>query len=108
MQILILGDTVFLGRAFVTAALARGHQVTLFNRGQTHPGLFPEVEQLHGDREKDVSVLQGRRWGARSSRRRWRAILDWLPERPDRPWRAGIPREREAELLAAWKQQATA
>ena len=51
MRILILGGTRFLGRALVEAALERGHQLTLFNRGQSDPGLFPEVEQLHGDRD---------------------------------------------------------
>ncbi len=40
MKILILGGTVFLGRALVEAALSRGHQVTLFNRGRTNPELF--------------------------------------------------------------------
>lgn len=64
MKLLILGGTAFLGRASVEAALARGHEVTIFNRGQTHPALFPEVEKLHGDRERDLSALAGRRWDA--------------------------------------------
>jgi 2'-hydroxyisoflavone reductase len=38
--------------------------VTLFNRGQTNPGLFPEVEQLRGDRDGDLSALAGRSWDA--------------------------------------------
>jgi 2'-hydroxyisoflavone reductase len=64
MRILILGGTIFLGRALVEAALARGHQVTLFNRGRSNPGSFPEIEQLHGDRRQDLSALEGRRWEA--------------------------------------------
>jgi 2'-hydroxyisoflavone reductase len=64
MRILILGGTVFLGRALVEAALRRGHAVTLFNRGRSNPGLFPQVEELHGDRDSDLATLEGRRWEA--------------------------------------------
>lgn len=64
MDILILGGTMFLGRALVEAAQARGHRVTLFNRGRTNPELYPEVEKLHGDRKTDLSLLSGRRWDA--------------------------------------------
>jgi 2'-hydroxyisoflavone reductase len=64
LRILILGGTVFLGRAIVEAALWRGHEVTIFNRGATHPGLFPHVEELHGDRGGDLSALSGRSWEA--------------------------------------------
>ncbi len=64
MRILVLGGTKFLGRAFVEAALARGHELTLFNRGQTNAGLFPEVEQLRGDRAGDLAPLEGRSWDA--------------------------------------------
>ena len=64
MNLLILGGTVFLGRHLVEAALARGHAVTLFNRGQHNPDLFPEVERLRGDRDGDLQALEGRRWDA--------------------------------------------
>src|SRR5579871_4949872 len=64
MKLLILGGTVFLGRHLVEAALARGHTITLFNRGQTNPDLFPEAEKLRGKRDGDLTVLQGRRWDA--------------------------------------------
>lgn len=64
MRILILGGTVFLGRHLTDAALARGHEVTLFNRGQSNPGLYPQVEQLHGDRDGGLAPLAGRRWDA--------------------------------------------
>ncbi len=60
----MLGGTKFLGRATVEAALARNHEVTLFNRGQTNPELFPEAEKLHGDRTEDLSALEGREWDA--------------------------------------------
>ena len=65
LRILILGGTAFLGPAQVEYALARGHSLTLFNRGQTNPDLFPEVEKLIGDRaEPDYTALEGREWDA--------------------------------------------
>lgn len=64
MDILVLGGTVYLGRHMVDAALARGHRVTLFNRGRSQPNLYPEVEKLVGDRDGDLSALQGRKWDA--------------------------------------------
>jgi 2'-hydroxyisoflavone reductase len=64
MKLLILGGTVFLGRHIVEAALARGHEVTLFNRGQHNPELFPNVEKLRGDRDGNLAALIGRRWEA--------------------------------------------
>jgi len=64
MRLLVLGGTKFLGRATVDSALARGHEVTLFNRGQTNADLFPEVEKIHGAREHDLSALNGRTWDA--------------------------------------------
>ena len=64
MRILVLGGTKFLGRAVVEEALARGHEVTLFNRGETNPELFPEVEKLRGNRDGDLAALEGREWDA--------------------------------------------
>ena len=64
MRILVLGGTQFLGRHTVDAALARGHVVTLFNRGQTRPELFPDVEKLRGDRDGDLAALDGRSFDA--------------------------------------------
>lgn len=64
MDLLILGGTRFLGRHLVGSALGRGHRVTLFNRGISGPGLFPEVEELRGERGGDLSALRGRRWDA--------------------------------------------
>ena len=64
MRILILGGTKFLGRAVAEDALERGHELTLFNRGETDPALFPEAEQLRGNRRSDLSALAGRTWDA--------------------------------------------
>ena len=55
MKLLLVGGPKFVGHALIEAALARGHEVTTFNRGQTNPDAFPELEKLHGDRETDVS-----------------------------------------------------
>ena len=64
-NILVLGGTAFLGPPFVRAALQNGHKVTLFNRGKTNPGLFKDLEQLRGDREKgDLESLKGRKFDA--------------------------------------------
>lgn len=64
MKLLVLGGTIFLGRAVAEAALAAGHEVTLFNRGRTSPELFPEAEHLRGDRDGDLHALEGRSWDA--------------------------------------------
>jgi 2'-hydroxyisoflavone reductase len=58
MRILILGGTLFLGRHLVVAAQRAGHQLTLFNRGRSNPDLFPEVEQIRGERERQDSLEQ--------------------------------------------------
>jgi 2'-hydroxyisoflavone reductase len=65
MRVLVIGGTVFLGRAAVEVALARGHEVTLFHRGLHNRGLFgDDVETLIGDRTEDLSALRGRSWDA--------------------------------------------
>lgn len=64
MRILILGGTIFLGQALAEQALARGHELTLFTRGQRNPDLFPAAERLRGDRDSDLSALEGREWDA--------------------------------------------
>ena len=62
LRILILGGTNFIGPHQVRAAVERGHEVTLFNRGITNPDLFPELETLIGDRDGDLAALAGREW----------------------------------------------
>ena len=73
LRILVLGGTGFLGPHFVEAAHAKGHKLTLFNRGKTNPtrfdgAQFQDIEQLHGDRKTDLKALEGRR--------QWDAVLD--------------------------------
>src|SRR5437660_12642620 len=63
LRILILGGTGFTGPTQVRYALSRGHKVTTFNRGKTHPGELPaEVEQLIGDRNGNLDALKNRQW----------------------------------------------
>jgi nucleoside-diphosphate-sugar epimerase len=63
LRILILGGTGFTGPFQVKYALSRGHKVTVFNRGKTHPGELPkEAEQLIGDRNGQLDALKGRTW----------------------------------------------
>ncbi len=79
LKILILGGTNFVGPAVVERALARGHEVTMFNRGVTRPHLFPDVEKLRGDRDPqtgDLTALKGAR--------RWDAVIDVWPEYQDK------------------------
>src|SRR5579884_2831118 len=65
MKLLILGGTMFVGRAIVEAAIARGHEVTLFNRGKRNADLFPQLEKLQGDRDAgELDSLRGRTWDA--------------------------------------------
>jgi 2'-hydroxyisoflavone reductase len=64
MKLLMIGGTRFAGRAIVDSALERGHEVTLFNRGQSNPDLYPDAEKLTGDRDGGLDALRGRRWDA--------------------------------------------
>ena len=63
-RILVLGGTGFVGPPIVRAARAQGHTITLFNRGKTAPGMFPDVETIIGDRVTDIDRLRGREWDA--------------------------------------------
>ncbi len=64
MRLLVIGGTRFVGRNFVEVARAAGYDCTLFNRGQSDPSAFPDIEQIRGDREKDLSALEGRSFDA--------------------------------------------
>jgi 2'-hydroxyisoflavone reductase len=65
MKLLLLGGTSFLGKHIAEAALSKGYDVTLFNRGKTNPGLFPQAHKLTGDREKgDLGALETGSWDA--------------------------------------------
>lgn len=61
MRILVLGGTVFVGRHIVEAAVAAGHEVTVFHRGRTEPADLVPVEHVHGDRDGGLDALAGRR-----------------------------------------------
>lgn len=78
-QVLIVGGTNFIGPAAVEAAVAAGHRVTLFNRGVSNPGMFPNLELLRGYRgdtldDQGLSALDGRRWDA---------VVDVWPNNPE-------------------------
>lgn len=68
LRILILGGTSFFGPHQIAYAMSRGHSITTFTRGRTHPmihqDLFENVEQLIGDRQNDLEALRGRTWDA--------------------------------------------
>lgn len=64
LNLLVLGGTGFIGPHEINYALSRGHKVTMFNRGKTAPGLFPNVETLIGDRDDQLDSLKGRDWDA--------------------------------------------
>lgn len=71
LQVLVLGGTGQTGPHLINGLIARGHEVTMFNRGRRDPGLFPDVELLIGDRTfergdglqaLEAEVARGRRW----------------------------------------------
>jgi 2'-hydroxyisoflavone reductase len=64
LKILILGGTNFLGPHLVEELEHRGHEITLFNRGTQDMSHFPQVEKLQGDRDGDLTALEGRTWDA--------------------------------------------
>lgn len=67
LKLLFLGGTGFIGPHQINHALARGHEVTMFNRG-SKPNMYGDrVEELIGNRDANVdqglAVLEGdRRW----------------------------------------------
>lgn len=78
LRILILGGTNYIGPEIVKMLKERGHRLTLFNRGQTNPELFPEIENLIGNRyphlEKGLKELQ--------NERQWDVVIDTWQECP--------------------------
>lgn len=72
MRLLMIGGTRFVGRHVVEAALAAGHEVTLFHRGVSGAELFPSVEHRFGDRDAPdgptapggLAALADGRWDA--------------------------------------------
>ncbi len=69
---LILGGTGFLGPHIIEAALESGYEVTLFNRGQTNPHLFEDLEKLVGDRDPQ----KGEGLRALEGDRTWDCVVD--------------------------------
>ncbi|HKC26656.1 MAG TPA: NAD-dependent epimerase/dehydratase family protein, partial [Jatrophihabitans sp.] len=57
VNILVLGGTVFLGRAVVAEAVADGAAVTVFNRGRSGP-TPPGAKHIAGDRTDPVALAQ--------------------------------------------------
>lgn len=99
-----------------------------FNRGRTNTHLFPDVEKLVGDRNDDVEALRGRRWDAvidnsgytpdqvrlttevlRDATDQYlftstRGVYRDFTVAPQERLRIGISRDREVQLLEAWKR----
>jgi len=93
MRILILGGTSFIGPHQVKYAVDRGHEVSIFTRGQTRPPFyedyFERIENLVGDRNDNLTALESGRWDAvidnSSSLPRWvRDSAGLLKDRADR------------------------
>ena len=76
VEILVLGGTRFIGRAFVDIAQSRDHKLTLFNRGRSDSRLFASVPHVFGDRGDRAAVAQ-------LAGREWDCILDISGYRPD-------------------------
>ena len=55
MDVLVFGGTQFVGRYLTGELIHRGHDVTLYNRGETNPDLFPEADHVPGDRTVTVT-----------------------------------------------------
>lgn len=89
LRVLVLGGSNFVGPHLVWAALERGHEVTLFNRGFTNPDLFPHLERLKGNRFPERGIGLSALAGSRS----WDLVLDTWHSEP------GCVHE-SAELLA--------
>ena len=64
MELLLIGGGIFLGASLVEASLARGHRLTVFNRGRSRSDWPGDVEVLVGDRCSDLGRLAGRRFDA--------------------------------------------
>jgi 2'-hydroxyisoflavone reductase len=64
VRILAIGGTRFFGRAFVEEAARRGHEVSVFHRGESEPADLPAIEHLHGDRKAGLAALGERSWDA--------------------------------------------
>jgi 2'-hydroxyisoflavone reductase len=67
MRILVIGGTRFVGRNIVISAFSRGHEVSMFHRGDRDDEggrIFPAADHRHGDRNIELSALAGGNWDA--------------------------------------------
>ncbi|MBI1757007.1 MAG: epimerase [Fimbriimonas ginsengisoli] len=64
MRVLIIGGTRFVGRVIAEEAFRRGHELTIFHRGNTNQGLFPAAREVLGDREHDLHLISDQRFDA--------------------------------------------
>jgi 2'-hydroxyisoflavone reductase len=62
MRILFIGGTRFVGRHLAEMAVATGHDVTVFHRGNTGRGAIGGAEEILGDRDGGLDALVGREW----------------------------------------------
>jgi 2'-hydroxyisoflavone reductase len=74
MKLLILGGTQFVGRHMVERAIARGHEVTLFNRGNKN--IFPNLETIIGDRDPQTGDGLSALERAVKAGGAWDAVID--------------------------------
>lgn len=71
LKILVLGGTGFTGPHQVNYAVARGHQVTVFNRGRRQADLPASVVHLTGDRNAPNGVA-----ALKEGRATWDVVID--------------------------------
>ena len=64
MKILVIGGTRFYGRAFTELALSKGHEVTIFHRGESDSEHFSSATRILGDRHDDLEKLGDGSWDA--------------------------------------------
>jgi 2'-hydroxyisoflavone reductase len=63
MKVLLLGGSRFVGWHIAAALLKAGHELTLFNRGQTRSGEHDDrVRVIRGDRRVSLDALKGERF----------------------------------------------
>lgn len=97
MRVLVIGGTRFIGRATVAELLRRGHEVTIFHRGQSANPFAGQVTELLGNRLDSASVqtaVGGRAfdavvdiayaWDARTGARELAFVADALSPAPKR------------------------
>ncbi|MDW3652150.1 MAG: hypothetical protein R8P61_34060 [Bacteroidia bacterium] len=75
LKILVLGGTNFLGPSIVEAAIARNHQISLFNRGISNPTLYPQLQLFKGDRESGIEGYSS------LADQEWDLVIDVWPEK---------------------------